>query len=82
MTGLQEIQDEIYEAEASLHRLRYELATAQGERDTAWQHHQAMTASIQARVAFRIALSEADGQCYFDVSGQADAAIIRRSANA
>jgi hypothetical protein len=72
MTGLQELQDEILGLEAALAGKRMELAQGQGEKETARQHQHAMYASIQQRRAFRVAVSDQDGECFFDAAGQAD----------
>lgn len=81
MTGIHEIHDDILGLEAQLAGKRMELAMAQGERETARQHLHAMTQAIQQRRAFRVAVSEQDGGCFFDASGQADRIAINRGAN-
>lgn len=72
MTGLQEIQDEIFGLEASLAGKRLELAMGQGERDTARQHLHSMKQAMQARRAFRVGLAGDTGQCFFVASADAD----------
>jgi hypothetical protein len=81
MTGLQELKDEELGLVAQLAGKRMELAVAQGELDTARQHKQAMYQAIQERRAFRIALSETQGECYFDAVGRADLAVMQEGIN-
>lgn len=81
MTGLQELKDEELGLVAQLAGKRMELAMAQGDLDTARQHKQAMYQAIQERRAFRIALSEAAGECFFTASADADRVAVQGSAN-
>lgn len=76
MTGIQEIQDEILGLEALIAGRRMELAMAQGERDTAPQHKNAMYAAIHKRREFRINTADEHGQCFFDAQGAADRLVI------
>lgn len=82
MTGLQEIQDEIFGLEASLAGKRLELAMGQGERDTARQHLHSMKQAVQARRAFRVGLAGDAGQCFFVASADADRIAAGEGANA
>lgn len=81
MTGLQELKDEELGLVAQLAGKRMEIAMAQGELDTARQHRQAMYLAIQEHWAFRIALSEAAGECFFTASADADRVAMGEGLN-
>lgn len=76
MTSIQELQDQILDLESQIAGKRMELAMAQGERDTARQHQQAMYQAIQRRREFRIGLAEQASGCFFDAAGGVDAAVM------
>ena len=82
MTGLQELKDEELGLVAQLAGKRMELAMAQGEKAVAHHYKNKMHEAIQAHRAFRIAVSEASGSCYFLAAAEADLVAMLGGSNA
>ena len=77
MTGIQEIQDSIFELEAELAGKHIELALAKGEKAVAHHYKHKMHEAIHARRAFRIAVGQDSDECFFDIAGQADRVVMQ-----
>jgi hypothetical protein len=78
MTPSQTLVDTIHDLEAQLSGKRMELAMAQGRREVAKDHMQAMHKAINLGREFRLSIGLADDGCFFNAAGHADQ--VRRHA--